>query len=112
MKNKKVWIISDDNGRYSSVTIGGDEEREIAQATLKFIEEGNESWIKNRLIELPLEGEIHIGQVNILTTIKLNNIPFRAIVNNADIVDIIEYYMNKEDEYRKYDFYCEFIKIN
>lgn len=111
MENKKVFIISDDNGRYKSVTIGGDEEKEIAEATLKFIEEDNE-WIKNRLIELQLEGEIHIGQVNLLTTIKLNNIPVRAIVNNADIVDIIEDYINIQDEYKKYDFYCEFIKIN
>lgn len=113
MVNKKVWIITDDNGRYEDVLVGGEEVRQVALTTLDFINKRNDSeYRKFRLVELELEGEIHIGQVNLLTTIKLNNIPVRAIVNNADIVDIIEDYMNKEDEYKKYDFYCEFIKIN
>ena len=114
MEDKKVWIITDGNGKYEDVLTGGEEVRQVALTTLDFINKRNDSeYRKFRLIELKLEGEIHIGQVNLLTTIKLNNIPVRAIVNNADIVDIIESYMNnKDNEYRKYDFHCEFIKIN
>lgn len=113
MKKNKLLVILDDNGKYEDVLVGGEDVRQVALTTLDFINKRNDSeYRKFRLVELPLEGEIHIGQVNVLTTIKLNNIPFRAIVNNADIVDIIEDYANKEDEYRKYDFHCEFIKIN
>lgn len=114
MENKKVYVITDDNGKYEDVLVGGEEVRQVVLTTLDFINKRNDSeYRKFRLVELELEGEIHIGQVNMLTTIKLNNIPIRAIVNNSDIVDIIEGYMNREDdEYRRYGFHCEFIKIN
>lgn len=113
MENKKVYVITDDNAKYEDILVGGEEVKQVALTTLDFINKKNDSeYRKFRLIELPLEGKIHIGKVNVLTTIKLNNIPVRAIVNNSDIINIIEDYVNKQDDYKKYSFACDYIKIN
>ena len=113
MEHLKVFYITNDNGQILDLIVGDDSKRQVAIATKQFIDEDDDNeWIKTRVIELPLEGIIHKGHVNILTTIKLNNIPCRAIANNFyNLVDIIEEYMNLENDYRKFSFQAEFIKL-
>lgn len=113
MVDQKVFIITDDNGRYEDVIIGDDSSRQTAICTKDYIEKRNDlEWTKYRVVELPLEGKIHNGSVNIITTIKLNNIPFRAMANNFyNIVEVIENYMGLEDDYKKFSYHTEFIKM-
>lgn len=112
--DEKIYIITDDNGRYLDILIGDSGMRQVAESTKEFIEKKNDNdFIKYRIVELPLEGKIHKGHTNIITTIRLNNIPFRAICNNLyNLVEIIDNYMNSNNDYRKYTYHCEFIKIN
>ena len=113
MEHLKVFYITNDNGEIFDLIIGDDSKRQVAIATKQFVDEDNDNeWLKTRVVELPLEGIIHKGHVNILTTIKLNNIPCRAIVNNFyNLVETIESYMNLENDYRKFSFQAEFIKL-
>ena len=113
MEDLKIFYITNDNGEIFDLIIGDDSKRQVVIATKQFIDEDNDNeWLKTRIVEVPLEGEIHSGHINILTTIKLNNIPCRAIVNNFyNLVEIIEGYMNLEDDYRKFSFSSEFIKF-
>lgn len=112
MEDQKVFIITNDNGRYEDIIIGDESRRQTALATKDYIEKRNDSeWTKYRIVELPLEGKIHKDRVNIITTIKLNNIPFRAIANNFyNVTEIVESYMNLENSYRHYTYHTEFIK--
>lgn len=114
MQDQKVFVITDDNGVYYDFSVGDESKREEVKKTKQFIDEcREESWLKTRIVELPIEGKIHKGHTNIITTIKLNNTPFRAIANSFhSLVEIVENYMDLESEYRKYTYYCEFIKIN
>lgn len=113
MDNQRIYFITDDNGRIVDCIIGDESKRELTKKTKEFIEKDTErEWIKHRIVELPLEGKIHNGHINIITTIKLNNIPFRAIANNFyNLIEIIESYMNLDDEYRKFSYYTNFIKL-
>ena len=114
MEYNKVWLITDDNGRYYDILVGDDNLKQTVLTTKYYIEKDNEiKWVKLRIVQLPLEGKIHRGHTNIITTIKLNNIPIRAIANNFyNLTEIVEGYMSIEDEYRKYNYHTEFIKIN
>lgn len=113
MGDQKVFIITNDNGRYEDMIIGDENLRQVALSTKDYIEKRNDlEWTKYRVVELPLEGKIHNGNVNIITTIKLNNIPFRAIANNFyNVTEILESYMKLENSYRHYTYHTEFIKI-
>lgn len=114
----KAYYIVDDNGRVEDLIIGQEDEKQMVLEIKDCIEKRNDSeWIKYRVIELPielpLEGIIHNGNINIITTIKLNNIPCRAILNNFyNLVEIVEGYMSLENDYRKFTYHTEFIKIN
>ena len=113
MEHLKVFYITNDNGEIFDLIIGDDSKRQVAIATKQFIDEDNDNeWLKTRVVELPLEGIIHKGHINILTTIKLNNIPCRVIANNFyNLVEIIEEYMNLENDYRKFTFSTDYIKF-
>ena len=113
MDNLKVFYVTDDNGEIFDLIIGDDSKRQVAEATKQFIDGDNDNeWLKTRIVELLLEGIIHKGHVNILTTIKLNNIPCRVIANNFyNLVEIVESYMNLENDYRKFTFSTDYIKF-
>ena len=114
MEDQKVFIITDDNGVYYDFSVGEESIRGEVERTKELIDEGRaESWLNTKIVELPIEGKIHKGHTNIITTIKLNNVPFRAIANSVhSLVEIVENYMDLENEFRKYTYHCEFIKIN
>ena len=113
MENKKIFYILDDNGRIVDCIIGDESKKQVAISTKEFIEKNNYSeWIKYRIIDLPLEGSIHKDHVNIITTIKLNGQPCRAIANNFyNIIEIVESYLTLENDYRHFDFTCEFVRV-
>ena len=113
MEDLKIFYITNDNGEIFDLIIGDDSKRQVAIATKQFIDENNDNeWLKTRIVELDLEGKIHKGHINILTTIKLNNIPCRVIANNFyNLVEIIEEYMNLENDYRKFTFSTDYIKF-
>ena len=113
MEDLKIFYIIDDNGEILDLIIGDDSKRQLVEATKQFVDEDNDNeWLKTRVVELPLEGKIHKRHINILTTIKLNNIPCRVIANNFyNLVEIVESYMELENDYRKFSFQAEFIKL-
>lgn len=110
---EKAFYIVDDNGEIKDIIIGDDSKRQVAETTLDYILKTDDSWLKHRIVELEIEGYINKGHVNVLTTIKMNNIPIRAIVNDfKNITTIVESYMTLENDYRKYTFNTEYIKID
>ena len=113
MENLKVFYVTDDNGEILDLIIGDDSKRQVAEATKQFVDEDNDNeWLKTRVVELPLEGIIHKGRVNIITTIKLNNIPCRVIANNFyNLVEIVESYMELENDWRKFTFSTDYIRL-
>ena len=114
MENLKVFYITYDNWKYYDDPIIGDSsKRQVAVATKQFIDEDNDNeWLKTRVVELPLEGIIHKGHINIITTIKLNTSPCRVIANNFyHLVEIIESYMELENDWRKFMLSTDYIKL-
>lgn len=115
MEDQKVFMVINNNtGECLDMIFGDDSMKKLAQATKEFIEKANDNdWVKYEVVELPLEGAIHKGKLNIITTIRMNNIPCRAIANSFyNLIEIIEDYMTREDEYKRYTYKAEFIKIN
>lgn len=112
MNELKAFYITDDNGIIKDFIIGTKEDRQVALTTLDYIEKGNDTWLKHRIIELPVEGIRHKGHINIVTTIKMNGIPIRCILNGFySLIETIDKYMNLDDDYRKYTYCTEYIKL-
>lgn len=112
MDELKAYYITDDNGIIKDLIIGTKESRQVAETTLDYIERGNDSWVKHRIVELPIEGIRHKGNTNIVTTIKMNGIPIRCILNGFySLIETIDKYMSIEDDYRKYSYVSEYIKF-
>jgi hypothetical protein len=109
----KAYYIVDDNGKIEDLIVGQeDEESQVAQTTLDYIQKRNDTWLKYRIVELKAEGVIHKGHINIVTTIKMSGMPIRTILNNFyNIIEIIENYMKLENDYRHYSYYTEYIKL-
>lgn len=91
----------------------GSNTEQVAKTTLDYIVNDfkhNNEWLKPRIEEVDVEGEFVEGQVNIVTTIKMNNEPVKCIIGNYDkIVDIIDSLKNLDDEYRRYSFQTNYI---
>lgn len=112
MNELKAFYITDDNGIIKDLIIGTEESRQVALTTLDFIKSRNGTWLKHRIIELSAEGIRHKGHVNIVTTIKMNGIPIRCILNGFySLIETIDKYMNLNDDYRKYSYCTEYIKL-
>lgn len=112
MNELKAFYITDDNGIIKDLIIGTKEDRQVALTTLDFIESRNDSWLKHRVVEIPAEGIIHKGYMNIVTTIKMNGIPIRCILNGFySLIETIDKYMNIEDDYKKYSYVTEYIRF-
>lgn len=112
MKGLKAFYITNDNGDIKDLIIGTKEDRQVALTTLDFIESRNDSWLKHRVVEVKAEGIIHKGHMNIVTTIKMNGIPIRCILNGFySLIETIDEYMSIEDDYRHYSYCTEYIKL-
>lgn len=112
MNELKAFYITDDNGIIKDLIIGTKESRQVAETTLDYIEKGNDTWLKHRIVELSAEGIRHKGNTNIVTTIKMNGIPIRCILNGFySLIETIDKYMSIEDDYRKYSYITEYIKF-
>lgn len=112
MNELKAFYITDDNGIIKDLIIGTKEDRQVALTTLDYIEKTNDSWLKHRVVEMPAEGIIHKGHMNIVTTIKMNDIPIRCILNGFySLIETIDEYMSIEDDYRRYSYISEYIKL-
>lgn len=112
MNELKAFYITDDNGIIKYLIIGTEESRQVAETTLDYIENKNKSWLKNKIITLDTEGIIHKGHTNIVTTIKMNGVPIRCILNGFySLIETIDKYMNIEDDYKKYSYITEYIKF-
>lgn len=112
MNELKAFYITDDNGIIKDLIIGTKEDRQVALTTLDYIEKTNDTWLKHRIVELSVEGIMLKEYINIVTTIKMNGIPIRCIINNFyNIVEIIESYMELESDYRHYTYCTEYIKL-
>lgn len=112
MDELKAYYITDDNGIVKDLIIGTKEDRQVAETTLDYIEKYNDSWLKHRIIELSAEGIMLKEYINIVTTIRMNGIPIRCILNDFyNIVEIIERYMGLESDYRHYTYCTEYIKL-
>lgn len=112
MKELKAFYITDGNSIKDLIIGTEDEVKQTALTTLDFIEKSSNSWLKNRIIELPAEGIIHKGHMNIVTTIKMNGIPIRCILNGFySLIETIDNYMNIKDDYRHYTYTSKFIKF-
>lgn len=112
MNELKAFYITDDNGIIKDLIIGTKEDRQVALTTLDYIEKSNNSWIRHRIVELPIEGIRNKGYMNIVTTIKMNGIPIRCILNGFySLIETIDKYMNLNDDYRHYTYCTEYIKL-
>lgn len=112
MDELKAYYITDDNGIVKDLIIGTEESRQVAETTLDYIEKSNDSWVKHRIVELPIEGIRHKGYMNIVTTIKMNGIPIRCILNGFySLIETIDKYMSIEDDYKHYSYISEYIKL-
>lgn len=113
MEGLKAFYITSDNGDIKDLIITTDDNgRQVALTTLNFIESRNDSWLKHRVVELPVEGIIHKGHMNIVTTIRMNGIPIRCILNGFySLIETIDNYMNINDDYKKYSYVTEYIKF-
>ena len=113
MNDLKAYYITDGNTIKDMIIGTEDEVKQTPLTTLDFIEKDNESWLKHKIVTVDLEGQIHKGHTNIITTIKMNGTPIRSIANNfQNVVAIVEDYIsNDNNDYRKYSYITEFIKM-
>ena len=110
MENQKIFYITNDKEIFD-IIIGNENMRNIALATKDIVQKSNEH-LRVRVIELLLEGILHKDRTNMITTIKLNGKPCRAIANNFyNLVEIVESYANLQNDYRKFDYEVKFIKM-
>ncbi len=109
----KAYYIVSDNGVIDLIIGQEKDKKQVAVTTLDYIQKKNDvSWLKYRILEIDAEGIMIEGYINMVTTIKMNGQPIRTILNDFyNIPEIIEKYMEEENDYRHYEYISEYIKL-